>query len=70
MWEWAAAPPTPKREALTSRQAREPRAAALLTGDAFAVAASLPCNRKALKGAQLNRWVQEAVARAESLPPK
>jgi len=23
-----------------------------------------------LKGAQLNRWVQEAVARAESLPPK
>lgn len=23
-----------------------------------------------LKGAQLNRWVREAVARAESLPPK
>jgi TfoX/Sxy family transcriptional regulator of competence genes len=23
-----------------------------------------------LKGAQLNQWVQEAVARAESLPPK
>jgi TfoX/Sxy family transcriptional regulator of competence genes len=23
-----------------------------------------------LKGAQLNRWVQDAVARAESLPPK
>jgi hypothetical protein len=23
-----------------------------------------------LKGGQLNRWVQEAVARAESLPPK
>ena len=23
-----------------------------------------------LEGAQLNRWVQEAVARAESLPPK
>jgi len=26
--------------------------------------------REGLKGAQLNRWVQEAVARAESLPPK
>jgi len=26
--------------------------------------------RKGLKGAQLNRWVQEAVTRAESLPPK
>ena len=25
---------------------------------------------KGLKGPQLNRWVQEAVARAESLPPK
>ena len=25
---------------------------------------------KGLKGAQLNRWVQEAVTRAESLPPK
>jgi TfoX/Sxy family transcriptional regulator of competence genes len=26
--------------------------------------------REGLKGAQLNQWVREAVARAESLPPK